>query len=148
MNDSQNTQELVESMRQEHEELRDLLGSLNRRLADRLEGVASVAEMMASLDEHVQTHFNQEEATGLFDAVIDRAPRLADRIADLRTEHQQLLSAVRELKQAADQGDGSTDWWQGLNSAFHSFSKELMHHENSETDVLMEAYTDDIGAAD
>ncbi len=148
MSDAQQKHELFEGIRREHEELRELLGDLHRRLADRLEEVAGVAEMMASLDEHVQTHFNEEETAGLFDDVVERAPRLSERIANLRTEHQQLLAAVRELKQAADQGDGSADWWQGLNSAFHSFSKELMHHENTENDILMEAYTDDIGAAD
>jgi iron-sulfur cluster repair protein YtfE (RIC family) len=148
MNEPQPSHEFFEEIRREHEELRDLLGDIHQMLAKRLEAVASVSEMLASLGDHVETHFSEEETAGFFDDVTDRAPRLSDRIDALRTEHQQLLAAVRRLKEVANGGDGSADWWQRLESAFREFSKELMHHESSETEILLEAYNDDIGAAD
>ena len=94
------------------------------------------------------THFAEEETAGFFDDVVDRAPRLSDRIDALRTEHQQLLAAIRRLNEVAGDGDGSADWWQRLEAAFHQFSNDLMHHESTENEILLEAYTDDIGAAD
>jgi len=147
MNQAQSKHELFEEIRREHEELRELLGDVRRMLASRLETVASVAEMLALLSEHVETHFSEEETAGLFDQVVDRAPRLSDRIDSLRTEHQQLLSSVRNLNEAAA-GDSSGDWWKRLETAFHEFSSGLMHHESAENEILLEAYTDDIGAAD
>ncbi len=148
MNKSRSKDELFEEIRQEHQELRESLGELNRMLADRLEAVARVAEMVSSLGEHVETHFDEEETAGLFDDIVERAPRLSDHIAKLRADHQQLLTTVRQLKKAASEGDGSTDWWENLEKTFHEFSKDLMHHENAENDILLAAYTDDIGAGD
>lgn len=148
MNEPQTSHELAEQIRQEHEELRALLGEIHGMLAKRLEAVASVAETLASLNEHVETHFAEEETAGLFDDVVDKAPRLSERIDALRNEHEQLLVAVRRLSEVANDGDGSDDWWQRLDAAFHEFSRDLMHHESCENEILLEAYTDDIGAAD
>ena len=148
MNEPQTEHGLFEEMLEEHEELRELLGEIHRMLAKRLEAVASVSEMLASFGEHVETHFAEEETAGFFDDVVDRAPRLSDRIDALRTEHQQLLATVRRLNEIAGDGDGSADWWQRLEAAFHKFSNELMHHEHTENEILLEAYTDDIGTAD
>lgn len=148
MNQAQSRHELFEEIRREHEELRELLGGVKHMLGKRLETVASVAEMLASLGEHVETHFAEEETAGVFDDIVDQAPHLADRIESLRIEHQQLLAAVRRLNEVAAPSDSSDDWWQSLEAAFHEFSSGLMHHETAENEVLLEAYTDDIGAAD
>ena len=40
-------------------------------MAKRLAAVANVSEMLASLGEHVQTHFDEEETAGFFDDVTD-----------------------------------------------------------------------------
>ena len=148
MNDPQANHELFEDIRREHEELRELLGEIHQMLAKRLEAVANVSEMLASLGDHVETHFAEEETAGFFDDVTDRAPRLSDRIDALRRDHLELLATVRQLNEVAGSGDGSADWWERLESAFHEFSKDLMHHESAESEILIEAYTDDIGAAD
>ena len=148
MNKPQTKHELSEEILREHEDLRELLGKIHRMLANRLESVASVSEMLASFGEHVELHFAEEETAGFFDDVVDRAPWLSNRIDALRTEHQQFLAAVRKLNEVAADGDGSADWFQRLESAFHRFSSELMHHESVENAILLEAYTDDIGAAD
>ena len=77
-----------------------------------------------------------------------RAPRLSDNVESLKRDHQSLLSAVRKLNQVASQGNGSSDWWQQLEQAFHQFSTDLMHHESTENELLQQAYTDDIGTGD
>jgi hypothetical protein len=59
-----------------------------------------------------------------------------------------MTDAVGDLCKAASTGDGSAEWWQNLDEAFHGLSKDLMHHENHENQILQDAYTDDIGAGD
>jgi iron-sulfur cluster repair protein YtfE (RIC family) len=138
----------MDQIRQEHEELRETLGKIHRTLGKREAAVAAVAEMLSLLGDDVETHFSDEETTGFFDNVLDRAPRLSDRIDALRSQHQELSATVESLQEVATSGDGSDDWWRRIETAFHDFSKELMHHEGSENELLLEAYTDDIGAAD
>jgi len=139
---------LYEEIRREHEELRVLLGTVHRTLGERSETVTHVSEMLESLRDHVETHFTEEETDGFFDDVAARAPRVTDRTNELRNEHKLLLQNIRKLADTASSGDGSSDWWQRLDNEFHDFSKELMHHESKETELLQDVYTDDIGAAD
>jgi len=148
MTEQQPDQELFEEIRREHEGLRNLLAGLHKVLGDRLEQVEEVSRRMESLSARIETHFNQEELTGFFDRIVDRAPRLSEQIDDLRAEHQSMLSDVRALHEISVDGDGSPAWWQRLEDKFHQFSKELMQHEHKENQLLQQAYDEDIGAAD
>ena len=137
-----------EEVEREHAALRDALGALHRVLAQRQGAVATVAEQLCALGDDVAEHFSDEETAGFFDDLLAQAPHLANRIDQLREEHQQLSDTIERLKVVAVHGDGSAPWWEQLEAAFHAFSKELMHHEATENELLVEAYTDDIGAAD
>ncbi len=140
--------EAGDRLRHEHEELRELLGSVHRTLTKRLETVAGVSQMFASLCNQIETHFNKEETAGFFDEIVAQAPRLSSQTEHLCNEHECLLQTARKLADQANDGDGSDDWWQQLESEFHEFSKQLMQHENKETDLLLQVYHDDIGSAD
>lgn len=142
-----NEQGIHERIRQEHDELREMLGKMHRILARRLESGANVAKMLQSLHRHVQTHFDEEEHGGFFDDVVAQAPRLSDRATEVKHEHAWLNNVMRELIDYADD-DLCDDWWQRLETKFHEFSKALMHHENKENELLLEAYDDDIGLGD
>ena len=139
--------ELFEQIEQDHAELRKLLSELHQVLAKKLESVARVAELVASLTDHLETHFEEEEATGVFEQVTAREPRLSDRASALYAEHDELRKTMHALNQAAKSG-GGTDWWEQLEVAFHDFSKGLMHHEHQENELVQEAYDQDIGAGD
>lgn len=141
-------QQRYEEMRREHEELRELLGKVRRVIAKRAESVAHVSDILASLVTHVETHFADEEVEGLFDELAEQAPRLTERTEQLRQEHVQLRAAIGKLAELAASGDTSSDWWQQLETAFHQFSTQLMHHETKENELLQEAYTEDIGSQD
>ncbi len=139
---------LHDRIRQEHEELRELLGKVRRTLAQRLGSAASVAEMLQSLDGHLQEHFDEEEGLdGFFDEVCSQAPRLSERAEALKQEHAWLSNALRELVECADE-PGCDDWWQELERKFHEFSRAVMQHESKENELLQETYGDDIGLAD
>jgi iron-sulfur cluster repair protein YtfE (RIC family) len=136
-----------EQIQREHEELRGLLGEIHRVLSERLESVANVSEMLASLSKHIETHFSEEEVDGFFDDIVEQAPRLSTRTSALRNEHVRLLESVRALAGLARSED-CRDWWEQLERKFHTFSKELMQHEGSENELLQDSLEDDIGAQD
>ena len=139
--------ELFEQIQQDHAELRKLLGEIHQVLSRKEASVASVAELLESLTNHIETHFEEEESTGVFDQVSAREPRLTDRATALYAEHDQLRQTVHALNLAA-KSDGGSDWWEKLEAAFHDFSKDLMRHEHQENELVQEAYEQDIGAAD
>ena len=148
MDQKQDRHALFEQIQKDHNELRQLLGEVHHVLSGKLEKVAHVAEMLQSLTDHVETHFSEEEATGIFADVAAREPRLTDRAKELKAEHDKLRQAVHALNQAAKSGDGQADWWENLETAFHNFSKDLMHHEHQENELVQVAYDQDLGAGD
>jgi iron-sulfur cluster repair protein YtfE (RIC family) len=123
-----------------------LLGDLHRVLAERLETVVNVSEQLASLNEHIETHFNEEEVGGFFDQVLGKTSQ-SQRVALLRDEHERLLQAVRQINEHAKSGNGSDDWWRRLESEFREFSKDFMEHEHKENQLLQDAYEQDFGTA-
>ncbi len=135
-----------ERIRREHEELRELLASVHRTLTKRLETVAAVSDIFALLCNQIKTHFSEEETAGFFDEIVAQAPHLSPQTEYLCNEHGCLLETARKLADEANDGDGSDDWWQQLESEFHEFSKQLMEHESKENDLLWQAYHDDIGS--
>lgn len=139
---------LFDQIQKDHNELRRLLGEVHHVLSRKLENVARVAEMVESLTDHVESHFDEEEATGVFREVSEREPRLTSRAEELRCEHDRLRETVQALNLAAKSGDGAADWWEQLETAFRDFSKDLMHHEHQENELVQEAYEQDIGAGD
>ena len=139
---------IYERIRHEHEELRELLGSVYRTLTKRLETVADVSQMFASLCNRIETHFSNEETAGFFDDIVAQSPRLSEQTEHLCDEHVCLLNMARKLAKTADDGDGSNGWWRKLESEFHEFSMHLMQHESRENDLLLQAHHDDIGSPD
>ena len=140
--------ELLAQVQRDHEELREMLGIVSRTLSRRESSVPAVVEALTRLGRDVAQHFSDEESAGLFSDIESRAPRMADRVAELRAEHQRLADAIADLQNVAARGDGSDAWWEQVGRAYQVFSKELMHHESYENELLLRAYTDDIGSGD
>ena len=139
---------LLEEIRQEHDELRDLLGVINKALSGKLESVARVAELLNSLRTHIDHHFAAEEETGFFNEVTETAPRLSEKVDQLKEEHARLRVAIKALVEYAENSAGDADWWTETEKRFREFSKTLMHHESTENSILLDAYDTDIGDKD
>ncbi len=139
---------IYEEIRREHDELRVKLGLVHRMLTGRNDPVDKVAESLASLCDQLEHHFLNEEDGGFFDEVSEQAPRLTERSDEIRAEHAGLRTAIRKLKETAQDGDDSADWWSQMDKSFHQFSKDLMHHESKENELLQDAFNEDIAAAD
>ena len=141
----QENQELIQEIRDEHQALRDLLGAISRTLATGSDGVGEVSSMLSSLRTQLDQHFADEEKIGFFDKVAEKALRLAERTQHLHDEHAKLKSTLKNLAEFVEE---KSNWWQETERRFRDFSKELMHHESAENELLMDAYMRDIGLGD
>lgn len=138
-------QQIFDEIRREHEHLRQLLGEVHQTLNGRCSSAGKLAEMMLSLQRHVQEHFDEEEEGGFFHEVVTQAPRMTDRAENLKSEHVDLAGTVTELVTMANDAEELS---RTLDAKFHEFSKALMHHESKENDLLLDAYELDIGPSD
>ena len=139
--------DIIRRIEAEHEELRELLGTIHLALADEL-SVAQVTRLLQSLADELQVHFNDEEEQGFFSQITDQAPRLSNQAEQLCREHDDMLSDVLNMINEARRGDGSATWRKELGDTFHTFSKRLMRHESNESDMLQQAYGEDVGGVD
>jgi iron-sulfur cluster repair protein YtfE (RIC family) len=141
-------EDVLQRIQQEHRQLRELLGNVHQAFAQGEQRSADLIPLLHTLWSLVEEHFCEEEQGGFFKQVTDQAPGLANRAAAVRGEHAVLRDRVSRLCFEAALGGGGQPWWQHLEQQFHEFSKELMHHEGRENELLQEAYEQDIGPSD
>lgn len=132
----------------EHESLRTKLRQIHTVLAGPDPTSGEVTTLLEEFQIALTMHFVNEETEGFFNEVASYAPRLADRAGKLCIEHQQLLHEAEELCRFAAAGSPSIQWWRELKSRCHEFSKQLMHHESEEHELLQETHQDDLGTND
>jgi hypothetical protein len=138
--------DVAEKIKQEHGELRDKLGRIHAVLAVRELEADEVRELLHEFQYALTVHFSdEEESDGFFEGVTRHAPRLAHEAGRLCQEHEHLLHKADELCRFALSGSPSLAWWRELNSRCHAFSRQLMRHESAESELLQEAYQEDLG---
>ena len=138
----------IKQVEQEHEELRELIGTIHKTLADPTSTVTQVREKLVALCDKLESHFRTEEEDGFFTQITDQAPRLTDQADKLCDEHRTMLDEAKSLAIRAIRCDQFHELQQEIQPAFHEFSKHLMHHESEENEMLQEAYWEDIGPGD
>ena len=140
--------QLIDEMLRDQQELRELITKVHRVLADRQESIGRVTQLMREVLERIQTHFADEEASGLFEQIAEHSPELGPLAAELRAQHDEISRMARELVAQASQGEAQTVWWDALARGFHEFSRSMIHHENLENTMVMDAYECDHGTGD
>jgi iron-sulfur cluster repair protein YtfE (RIC family) len=140
--------EVYQEMLREHEELRALLGKVNQLITDCTASPSEVQETVHALCHHIQTHFETEESEGYFAEALMQAPRVSERVAALKAQHVQLREQLAKIAEIVGAFKATGDDWKVLAEHIHHFSVDLMHHENSENELLQEVFTDDIGSKD
>lgn len=144
----QNTGDINDAIRREHEQLRALLGAIGQILTTRQVPHNVLVRRLWLLRDQLESHFRREQSDGFFDQITDHAPHLAGRVAKLCAAHVEMLGELGGLVEQAMQGDSTDGWWCFLEAAFQDFGKRLMSHEREENALLQQAYTDDIGNKD
>ncbi len=97
-----------------------------------------------AFDQHVIV---TEKPAGLYEEIMERAPRLVGTVARLKEEHPTIAASVAELLARLEAGDvGSDDW--PLDKARDDLQRmmgSVVRHRQKGADLVWEAYTVDIG---
>ena len=107
--------------------------------------------MLEDLRDHLALHFALEEAYGYFDDPVEVAPRLCERAAALRFEHQDLYVLACQLVESAESmldKERASRAVLALVGEFQAFDRRLKHHESQENELILQEYDDDIGVGD
>jgi len=149
MNQSEPVGTVYDRIRDEHVALRDKLGRIHSVLASEEISEKEIQRLLEEFHAALKLHFaGEEEVEGFFEDVVTRAPQLASRADRLYHEHEDLLQRADELCRFAAAGSPSLTWWRELSCRCHEFSRDLMHHESEENQLLQAVYQDDIGTTD
>jgi len=142
------TREEIEKIEEEHAELREKLGQIARALEAAEVSREVLVALLNGLNDELLVHFSHEEHRGVFDQITAQAPRFTRQVDGLWSEHRDLLKAIGSVVDFAESGEMTRQWWKELGSRFRALSKQLMHHESEENQLLQRAFQEDIGAND
>ncbi len=137
-----------EALETEHASLRTLAEGLERRLAGLARAGGSVggaAETearaeLAAFRRQLLDHFAHEEEQGVLDLAAATAPRFADRLEELRAQHDEFRACADALVNEA-----AGDAWEGLRQRFAALRGDLLEHERVENEMMQRAYLEDLG---
>lgn len=133
---------------EEHRQLRELLGKIDRVLQERKETIAEAGKLLGELGDRLVKHFTLEEEGGYFGETLLQAPRLVARANELLAQHPKMCTQATELCEVAASPENADDWWDKTSQRFQAFKKELLAHERKEDSLLQEAYQQDLGTHD
>lgn len=144
----------LQEIKDDHHELRQLMhhtaAMLNRPqwMATELD---RLTELCTKLRDQLAMHFSLEEAYGYFEDAVSVAPHLSRRAEQLRAQHNTLFSQFCQLAELAERlryegQDEST--LRDLVDGYRDFAMHLYEHEANETELILAAFNEDLGAGD
>ncbi len=140
----------LQEIKEDNQRLHELLTHLRGRDARWRLTLSSLADLLGQLRDQLATHFSLEEAFGYFEDPLRVAPHLCDQAEKLRNQHGELYSRASDLAEFADAqsrrsgGDQASGVWE----RFAAFDAALQDHEACENELIMSAFTVDIGVGD
>jgi hypothetical protein len=144
----------LQEIKDDHHELRQLLhhtaAMLDRPTWMQIE-FDRLVDLFTKLRDQLAMHFSLEEAYGYFEDAISVAPHLSKRAEALRSQHFELYSQFCSLVERAEQllyHEAAKIAVAGLAEDFRRFSGGLQEHESCESDLILQAFHDDLGAGD
>jgi len=144
----------LQEIKEDDRELQQLLEHLSCQLgnpAGAPDQPRQLVESVARLRDRLALHFSLEEAYGYFEDAVAVAPRLSNKAAALRGEHQELVRAVCQIADQAEQAlhDKAPPADVGLiTNALQEFLSVFRLHESRENELIVESLNDDIGVGD
>jgi hypothetical protein len=144
----------LQEIKDDHHELRQLMhhtsAMLNRPGWMRIE-FDRLVELLGKLRDQLAMHFSLEEAYGYFEDALDAAPHLAGQAERLRSQHYDLYSELCRLSERAEQllyHETPQDQVPKLAADFQQFSGRFAQHELRESDLIVAALNEELGAGD
>jgi len=140
---------------QQRERLRDALIAFEdalssagpRRAAAWAEGVVQcILRVEAEFHSHVDF---TEQADGLYDDILEAAPRLAHRIDQLRQEHNEITIALADCLTRVElvPNTAHADWVTARREECNALLGRLVRHRQRGADLVYEAYSE-VGGSD
>ena len=106
--------------------------------------VKEMHEVGAAFEQHIVV---TEQSDGLYDEILERAPRLAGNVRRLREEHPEITEGITQMIAKLDLVEiGAEDW--PLDKArddLQRFIGSVIRHRQRGADLVWEAYNVDIG---
>jgi len=110
-----------------------------------------IVEILATLRDQLAIHFALEESFGYVDDAIEVAPRLSDRAAYLRAEHQTLYIHICDVVENAERllyHEPAAPNVSRIAREYAAFRHEFEVHEQAENELIFAAFDDDIGGSE
>ena len=105
----------------------------------------ALVEVGATFERHIAV---TEGADGLFDEIVRSAPRLANAVESLKSEHNDIRHAISYMLVAIRQNEQDGTDTADIREATMSLLARLVRHRQHGADLVFEAYTVDIGGSD
>jgi len=144
----------LDEARQRRKTLHDTLVHLEEAISSPAAGripdwtahvLKDMIEVREAFDQHILV---TERPEGLYDEILERAPRLAGNVRRLREEHPEIKVATARMVERLEQTEvGGTDGW-ALDQArddLQRFIGQVIRHRQRGADLVWEAYNVDIG---
>ena len=145
--------EILDQIRVRRDELYEFILGLERavsapsqgRVLEWARGAADrVEQLRAAFKKHVAI---TEDGGGLFDDVMDQAPRLAHAIAELRRDHELLRSLLDDAGRST-QDVHDVDGVERTRTRLLDLILKLLEHRHRGSELVYDAYDVDLGAGD
>jgi hypothetical protein len=155
-NDRDQVSPALDAARQRRKTLHDTLVHLEEALSSPAAGripdwTATVLKEMHEVRDAFEQHIVvTEQSDGLYDEILDRAPRLAGNVRRLRDEHPEIRAGIGATLERLEQTEIGSESWP-LDQArddLQRFIGSVIRHRQRGADLVWEAYNVDIGGLD
>src|SRR5436305_13111082 len=107
---------------------------------------ACLTQLLAAFDRHVEI---TEAPDGLLEEVIEEKPRLAHRVERLKEDHVDIRAGIEDaMRSLKDTAGFTTEQVELTTKRVVSVLAQIVHHRHLGADVVYQAYSVDIDAAD
>lgn len=143
----------LDAARQRRRTLHDTLVHLEEAISSPAAGripdwtasvLKEIVEVREAFDQHVVVTENPD---GLYDEILERAPRLAGNVRRLREEHPEIAENVNATIARLEQVEIGSEGWSLEQSRddLQRFIGQVIRHRQRGADLVWEAYNVDIG---
>jgi hypothetical protein len=153
MSDDNDLTPALQQARQRRKTLHDALVHLEEATSSPAAGrVGDWANQVDKEMRDVQTAFEQhilvtEKPDGLYDEILERAPRLANNVQRLRDEHPEIQEGITHMLNRLEHDDIGGEAWpvDKARDDLQRFIGAVIRHRQKGADLVWEAYNVDIG---
>lgn len=118
--------------------LDELISEVEQALRRQAAPQNTIEALVAELQRQVEDHFQDEESGGYFHALLEAAPHLRPRVADLLLQHSELRQKLSRLSDLVFSTKRCPAWWEQANEVFVEFQRRFRDHECKEHALLQQ----------